>query len=72
MLIIPQVVDPKDRKGWTLQPCTVTLHVGGRQPSAPLPDNNPEDKLQTGTIELSGAATPLASCPNAADANFVQ
>ena len=51
--------------------CTVTVYVGGRQPSAPLPDNNPDDTVQVGTFSLSGPATPLAHCPNAVDSNFV-
>ena len=54
-----------------LQPCSVTLYAGGRQPSAPAPDSNLADTVQIGTLALTGAPTPLADCPRAADANFV-
>ena len=64
------VVEPRGRQGWQLQPCTVTLFVGGRQPSAPAPDNNPADTVQVGTLRVSGAASPLGNCPGSA-ANFI-
>eukprot|EP01052_Picozoa_sp_SAG31_P010005 SAG31_NODE_536_length_14340_cov_9.449196_6_plen_384_part_00 len=65
------VVEPKARRGWTLQPCTITIYVGGRQPSAPLPDNNPHDKVQATTVGLLGPVTLMTSCPRTTDAHFI-
>jgi beta-glucosidase len=49
------VVQPLGRQGWVLQPCEITLYVGGRQPSAPVPEHNPQDVVQVGGAHTSHA-----------------
>ena len=76
------VVDPVGRRGWTLEPCTITVYAGGRQPSSSvLPaavavvaaTATSRDVVQTATMQLVGAALPLAHCPvGSAGGNFVQ
>lgn len=44
------VVQPKGRKGWVVQPCNVTVFVGGRQPSAPAATAS--DIVQSTTFQI--------------------
>ena len=46
-------------RGWKVQPCEVTVSVGGRQPSAQAP---PGDDVQVAQLTLAGQEKPLAEC----------
>ena len=56
------VVQPKGRTGWVVQPCNVTVYVGGRQPSAPAPTTS--DVVQSAAFQIwdPKGETPLDQC----------
>lgn len=59
------VVQPKERKGWVVQPCNVTVYAGGRQPTAPAPTAS--DVVQSAAFQIrdsldSEGETPLDKC----------
>jgi hypothetical protein len=61
------VVEPLGRQGWALQPCSVTVYAGGRQPAAPAPHAPPAVRVQRG----GGAGADIADTVQSASLRVV-